>query len=44
MSYRLARAALEDLKAIDDYTIEKWGVDQADAYLAMLWTIFERIE
>ena len=43
MSFRLARAALDDLESIDDYTVKKWGVEQSDTYLAMLWATFERI-
>ena len=43
MKYRIARAALADLESIDDYTVKKWGADQADRYLSMLWSTFERI-
>lgn len=43
MIFRLAHAAIEDLEAIDDYTMHAWDADQADRYLAMLWATFERI-
>jgi len=32
-SYRFARAAEEDVDGIVDYTLEKWGVDQANQYI-----------
>lgn len=43
MIFRLAHAAIEDLEAIDDYTVRAWDAGQADRYLAMLWSTFERI-
>jgi len=43
MKFSIARAALADLESIDDYTVRKWGTEQADRYLAMLWATFERI-
>ncbi len=43
MKLRVAPAALEDLQDIDDYSIKIWGVEQADRYLAMLWTTFEQL-
>jgi toxin ParE1/3/4 len=43
MKLRVAPAALEDLQDIDDYTFKKWGGEQADRYLAMLWDTFEQI-
>lgn len=30
MKVHVAPAALEDLQMIDDYTVRKWGVEQAD--------------
>ena len=35
-SYRFARAAEEDVDGIVDYTLEKWGVDQANQYIDSL--------
>lgn len=43
MSFRLSRAAIEDLQAIDAYTVQAWDAEQADRYLAMLWATFEQI-
>ena len=43
MTYRISHAALADMESIDDYTLEKWGAEQADRYLAMLWATFEQI-
>jgi toxin ParE1/3/4 len=34
--FELARAALADLEAIADYTIERWGNTQAGTYLDVL--------
>jgi toxin ParE1/3/4 len=31
--YRFARAAEDDLEGIVDYTLQRWGVDQANQYL-----------
>jgi len=43
MKLRVAPLALEDLQSIDEYTVKKWGAEQADRYLAMLWATFEQI-
>lgn len=43
MKLRVSPSALEDLQQIDDYTVSKWGAEQADRYLAMLWDTFEQI-
>lgn len=43
MTFRLAQAAIADLQAIDDYTVQTWSADQADRYLSMLWDTFEHI-
>lgn len=43
MIFRLAQAAIEDLEAIDDYTVRAWDAEQAERYLAMLWETFESI-
>jgi toxin ParE1/3/4 len=42
-AWRLTPRALEDLDAIADYTIEKWGVNQLDGYLGLLVESFERL-
>lgn len=39
--YRLTPRALADLDDIADYTIEKWGADQLEAYLGALRKRFE---
>jgi len=39
--WRLTPRALEDLDAIADYTVEKWGVDQLESYLEALIERFE---
>jgi toxin ParE1/3/4 len=43
MKFRLSNATLKDLDCIHDYTVEKWGKEQAERYLAMIWSSFERI-
>lgn len=43
MKIRLSSSALGDLEDIDDYTASKWGAEQADRYVAMLWDTFEQI-
>ena len=43
MTYRIAQAALADLESIDDYTAKKWGAEQSDRYLTMIWAAFDRI-
>ena len=40
-SYRLTIRALQDLNAIADYTIERWGADQMERYLKLLDNRFE---
>jgi toxin ParE1/3/4 len=39
--YRLRALALEDLEAIWRYTVEQWGIDQAERYLTALFTCFD---
>lgn len=40
---RLSRRARADLQRIGRYTIETWGVAQADAYLGEINAAFERL-
>ena len=42
-SFVLADAAKRDLHGIADYTLERWGTDQADVYIDTLFEAFERI-
>ena len=41
--YRLTPTANEHLDQINDYTAERWGEDQAAAYMHALFTEFDRI-
>ncbi|HBJ83227.1 MAG TPA: hypothetical protein DDZ88_05005 [Verrucomicrobiales bacterium] len=43
MKFRLSTAALEDLDSIHNHTLSTWGEEQAERYLAMIWSTFERI-
>ncbi len=43
MKLRLSNAALEDLRDIRDYTLQRWGEDQEELYLNSLWDRFELI-
>lgn len=43
MELDLTDAALSDLRAIRDYTLEKWGEEQEEKYLDEMWTRFEEI-
>ena len=40
-SYSLRALARDDLGVIWDYTVEQWGVEQAERYLNILFTCFE---
>jgi len=40
-SYCLRTLARDDLEAIWDYTVEQWGVEQAERYLDILFTCFD---
>lgn len=40
-NYRLTSRAVEDLDAIAEYTIEKWGPDQLERYLQSMIDRFE---
>ena len=35
-AFRLSAKAVEDLKAIGQYTQKKWGIEQRKKYLSML--------
>jgi toxin ParE1/3/4 len=41
--YRLSPAATQDLGEIWVYTLNKWGIDQADRYTDRLITAFEQL-
>jgi|GEM_PF-338913 len=40
-SFSLRALARDDLEVIWDYTVEQWGVEQAERYLNILFTCFE---
>ena len=40
-TYRLRTLAHQDLEEIWDYTLEKWGIEQAERYFAALFTCFD---
>ena len=40
MRLELTEAAVEDLRAIREYTLQKWGERQEDIYLDRLWSCF----
>ena len=42
-SYRLRALARKDLEAIWDYTLETWGIDQAELYFAALFTCLDEL-
>ena len=42
-NYRLSRRAASDLEAIAEYTIERFGVDQARRYRDSLRSCFEQL-
>jgi len=39
----LTEAALEDLRSIRAYTLEKWGEEMEERYLRKLWTRIESL-
>ena len=41
--YRLSPAAEDDLEAIWTYTVQQWGIEQADRYLDFLTSAFESL-
>mgnify|MGYP001828754552 CR=1 FL=1 len=42
-TYHLRALARDDLEVIWDYTIEQWGIEQAENYLALLLACFEEL-
>ena len=40
-AYALRKLAVDDLEAIWVYTVEQWGVEQAERYLTSLFACFE---
>ncbi len=38
---RIRALARKDLELIWDYTLERWGIDQAERYLASLFSCFD---
>jgi len=40
-AYALRKLAVDDLEAIWVYTVEQWGVEQAEGYLTSLFSCFE---
>lgn len=44
MTLRLTKAAIADLQAIREYTLETWGKEQETAYLKALWAKFGQIQ
>ena len=43
MKLELTHAALDDLRSIRAYTLERWGPDQEQQYLDQIWKKFESI-
>ena len=43
MKLDLTSAALEDLRSISAYTLERWGPDQEARYLSSMWDRFETL-
>jgi|TARA_B110000093_G_scaffold118708_1_gene127137 toxin ParE1/3/4 len=43
MELDLTDAALSDLRAIRDYTLQEWGEQQEEKYLDEMWVKFEAI-
>ncbi len=41
--YQLSRLARSDLLAIADYTVDRWGMQQANLYIEGLFKCFEQI-
>lgn len=42
-AYRISRLAANDLRGINHYTAQRWGVEQARAYYARLLQCFEML-
>ncbi len=43
MKLRLSHLAREDMADIHDYTVAKWGVEQAANYVSAIWDALEEI-
>ena len=43
MRLRFSKLALGDLDSIYSDTIEKWGREQADRYVGIIWATFEKV-
>jgi len=43
MTLDLTEAAISDLRSIGNYTVERWGSEQEERYLNLLWKKFEEI-
>jgi toxin ParE1/3/4 len=43
MTLDFTEAAVLDLQSVRDYTLEKWGTQQEQIYLDLLWKKFEEI-
>ncbi len=41
--YRLRALARSDLESIWDFTLEEWGVDQAERYLSEVFACFDEL-
>lgn len=44
MHVRLSKLNLEDIALIDDFTVAKWGVEQAVKYINAIWDALEEIQ
>lgn len=44
MKLILTEAVLDDLRSIRVYTFEKWGAEQEEKYLRLLWQRFELLK
>ncbi|MEE4175572.1 MAG: type II toxin-antitoxin system RelE/ParE family toxin [Xanthomonadales bacterium] len=42
-AWRLRALALKDLESIRDFTLERWGVSQAERYLGELFACFDEL-
>ena len=43
MRFRLSQSAFGDLDSIYRDTLERWGQEQADRYVGVIWTAFEKV-
>ncbi len=44
MRIRISKLALRDVEEVFDYTVERWGKEQAETYVAAIWESFEKIQ